>query len=137
MPAPRDNANRTRSGKRAWTTVKRLPKGSGLVRQALYAERDELESAVCLRHGEITLYHAAILQSAIRHSGRAQLLERWLRTEPDLGLQDRLAVLREIGNASDSRDKCVRKLGLDKVPETDPWAALDAPSDAPDGEPPR
>ena len=88
--APKNNANRTRSGKRAWTAVKRLPKSSGLIRVNLYAERDETEAAVCLQHGEVSLYHAALVQSSLRHSGRAQLLERWLRTEPDLATADKV-----------------------------------------------
>lgn len=124
--APRGNANRTKSGKRAWCAVKRLPKSSGLIRQQLYAERDEIEAAVCRQHGEISLFHAALVQSALRHSGRAQLLERWLRIEADLPLNERLAVLREIGSASDSRDKCLQRLGLDQTQHSDPWAVVDA-----------
>lgn len=124
--APPGNANRTRSGKRAWSAVKRLPKGSGAIRQQLYTERDEIEVVTGRQHGEISLFHAALIQSAIRHSGRAQLLERWLRVEPDLTLNERLAVLKEIGAASDSRDKCLQRLGLDVTRELTPLQALAA-----------
>jgi hypothetical protein len=125
--APPNNANRLKSGRRAWAAVKRLPKGAGAVRRALYAERDELERETVSHHGEITLYHAALIQSAIRHSGRAQLLERWVRIEADLSLAERLAVLKEIGSATDSRDKCLKSMGLDAKRHADPWTALDTP----------
>lgn len=124
--APIGNSNRTKSGKRAWSAVKRLPKGSGAIRQQLYCERDEIEIATGRQHGEVSLFHAALIQSAIRHSGRAQLLERWLRVEPDLTLNERLAVLKEIGAATDSRDKCLQRLGLDVTRELTPLQALAA-----------
>jgi hypothetical protein len=123
--AAKGNAHRTRSGKRAWQAVKRLPKGAGLVRRALYAERDEIERAVVSQHGEISLYHAALIQSALRHSGRAGLLERWLRLEEGLSLTERLAVLKEIGSASDSRDRCLKLAGLDVKPSGGLWDALE------------
>ena len=124
--APIGNSNRTRSGKRAWSAVKRLPKGSGAIRQQLYCERDEVEIATGRQHGEVSLFHAALIQSAIRHSGRAQLLERWLRVEEGLSLNERLAVLKEIGAATDSRDKCLQRLGLDVTRELTPLQALAA-----------
>ena len=52
-------------------------------------------------------------------------MTRWLRmTEPKLTLTDRLAVLREIGAATDARDRCLRALGLDQRPEADPLTTL-------------
>ncbi len=124
--APAGNRNATRSGRRAWETVKRLPKSCGAIRQQLYAERDDIELSVGRQHGEVSLYHAALIQSAVRHSGRAQLLERWLRVEEGLSLNERLAVLKEIGAASDSRDKCLKLLGLDVAHDAtrDAWASV-------------
>jgi hypothetical protein len=123
--APLNNSNRTSHGVRAWESVKRLPKGAGHVRRALYAERDELRREVVAQHGGITMYRSAVMQSALRHSGRAQLLERWLRLEDSLTLAERLAVLKEIGAATDSRDRCLKALGLDTGPDNNPWAFID------------
>lgn len=112
--APKGNANRLKSGRRAWSAVKRLPKGCGSIRRQLYAERDEIEVETGAVHGKVSLYHAALIQSAIRHSGRAHLLERWLRVQPEMAFAERIATLREIGNATDSRDKCLKALGLNQ-----------------------
>ncbi len=50
-----------------------------------------------------------------------------MRTEPELPLAERVGILREIGNATDSRDRCLKQLGLVEPPDaTDPWAALDS-----------
>jgi len=75
----------------------------------------------------LSVFHAALIQSACRHEGRAQLLTRYLR-EAGLSLADRLAVLSGIGNATDSRDKCLQRLDLDRRADIDPWKILDMPT---------
>jgi hypothetical protein len=67
------------------------------------------------RDGSTTIYQEAVLQSAVRHETRALLAARWLRKEGEkLKLPDRIALLGTISSATDSRDKCLEKLGLDK-----------------------
>ena len=125
MGPPLGNRNAARHGLRAWCSVKRLPPGAGAIRRQLYAERDEIHAAVVSSHGEISLTHAALVQSAIRHSGRASLLERWLRVEPGLSVSERIAILKEIGAATDSRDRCLERLDL-KTDHESFWSAVDA-----------
>jgi len=146
MAAPAKNRNATRHGIRGYLAVGSLPRGSSYVRRLLSGFRTSLESAVVDRHGEIGTYHAALVQSACRHECRALLLTRWLRKEAGdradgnggkqstMSLADRLAVLRDISAASDSRDRCLEKLGLGKQ-EAKSWldtfySTGDDPADA-------
>jgi len=133
--APAGNRNRMQSGLsavRGWLTIGSLPKGASYIRRTLGRMRTELESAVLAMHGEITPYHAALIQSATRHEARSMLAGRWLRLEgAKASLADRLSLLATVTNASDARDKCLEKLGLDKRPGANPWAALDADSREP------
>jgi len=74
-----------------------------------------VEADILERRGELSIYDAAILQSAIRHEGIAQLWIRHVRKEAkSLTTEQRLAIGREIRNATDARDKCLRELGLNK-----------------------
>src|SRR5262245_1088337 len=124
--APFGNRNATLSGVRGWLAIGSYPKGAAYVRRIIGGLRVELATAVCATYGEMTKYQAALVQSACRHEGRALLLTRWLRVETGLTLLERMAVLKEIGNATDSRDRCLKSIGLDSSPRTsNPWDALD------------
>lgn len=91
-----------------------LPRGASYIRRQLAGYRKGLEAAVLELRGEITIYSASLIQSAIRHEGRATLLQRWLRQqEKDLSYSDKVSTLREIGSATDARDRCLKALGLD------------------------
>ena len=85
--------------------------------------RHSLEDILIERESEVTIYNAAVIQSACRHEGRAQLLQRWLRElhngDKSPSVQDRLSILREIGSATDARDKCLKSLRLHEKPEED------------------
>lgn len=119
------NRNRMTWGGRGWAAVGSYPKGYSAVRRYVGRMRAELESAVCERHGQIGVYEAALVQSACRHEGRALLLQRLLRVEHDsLSVTERLGIVREIGAASDSRDKCLKALGLDSGRQRDPWTTF-------------
>jgi hypothetical protein len=133
MPAPVGNQNRTVHGVRGYLALGSLPRGARYIRRLIGELRTALESAVSEANGgEISIYHGALIQSACRHEGRALLLSRYLRIEPDLALAERLAILKEIGTASDSRDKCLKAFGLDAVKSSDPWAiAMNAIHSAP------
>ena len=125
MPANKGNRNRTTHGVYGYLAIGSLPKGASYIRRLLGQFRASLDSAVQEKCGEIGVYSAALIQSACRHEARAQLLTRWLRTaEGELPLAERLSVLREIGKATDSRDSCLQKLGLDRTEAYDPWAAI-------------
>lgn len=116
--APANNRNRMTWGGRGWAAIGSYPKGFSVVRRYVGRMRAELEAAVCERHGQIGVYEAALVQSACRHEGRALLLQRLLRVEPGLSVTERLGIVREIGSASDSRDKCLKGLGLDLASKT-------------------
>jgi hypothetical protein len=116
--APEGNENAIRHGLRGLTTSGRVPlkvKGGRDLRKRLGEMCLELGAEIRQRQGrDPSLFEIAVIQSAKRHEARAQLLERWLDKEWEkLSVQDRLAILREIGNATDSRDKCLKVIGLD------------------------
>ncbi len=129
------NRNALRFGLR----TSRLPAGCGHVANATNALRLALEDAVTAQHGAISVYRAALIQSAVRHETRAMLLARRLRLSETsrapgesvpssgsqsskpaqsggLDVQDYLAILRDISSATDSRDRCLERLKLDQEP---------------------
>ena len=124
MPAPVKNRNATRHGLRAG----QLPKGAAYIKRETDVLRRIIENAVADEHdGDVSLYHAALIQSTIRWERHAMLAQRWLRREAEsLTLDQRLAFSRDIARASTERDKCLRELGLNTKPNGDPWAILDA-----------
>lgn len=104
------NQNATKHGLRA----SGLPRGCAYLESQLTAFRRYVRSEM-QRDGSTTIYQEAVLQSAVRHETRALLAARWLRKEGEkLKLPDRIALLGTISSATDSRDKCLEKLGLDK-----------------------
>lgn len=112
MPAPKENINALRHGLRTAT----LPKGCKYIEGAMQTFRMRLEDMIYDRHQGISVYQAAVIHSAVRHERRGMLSERWLRKEGgSLSLPDRLGLLREISNATDARDKCLKSLGLDEI----------------------
>jgi hypothetical protein len=130
------NGNALRFGLRA----AKLPAGCRYIENASQSLRLALEDAATAAHGPLTVYRSALIQSACRHETRAQLLSRYLRLASDaetrtvgvttdtatgserssltrsqgLGILDRAALLREISAATDSRDRCLERLKLDR-----------------------
>lgn len=101
-------------GVRAFLATGSLPRGASYIRRNLNQFQDALEAAVIDRKGEVSLYSSCLIQSAIRHEGRASLMQRWLRVnEGELTINMQIHVLKEIGAATDARDKCLKSLGLD------------------------
>lgn len=116
--APTNNRNRMRHGLRA----SQLPENCKFIENALNRLRREIEDTL----GTTSILQAALIQSAMRHEKRALLCERWLRIHGDeLPLAERLSLLSAASTATDSRDKCLDRLGLDRR-ELDPWANLNA-----------
>jgi hypothetical protein len=75
---------------------------------------------------EPNTYDDALLQSACRHEARAMLAAKWLRDEgKNLAINERLSLTATISNATDSRDKCLKLLGLDRLADAgDAWGSI-------------
>src|SRR5262245_4927712 len=71
----------------------RMPRDAHDDRKRLKAVEDHLYSAVLANDGEISLFHGAVIQTALRHEGRARLLNRWLVREPGLSVAERVQIL--------------------------------------------
>ena len=80
------------------------------------------------RHGEIGILQAALIESCVRHEGRALMAERYRRTRKRLTMTEKLGISKEIGAASDSRDRCLERLDINKAQDANPWGVLDATS---------
>jgi len=109
---------RLKHGVRAFIGGK-LP-ASWRITKSLNALRAALESEVSRRRGEVDVYCGALIQSAIRHEGVAALWTAHLRDKGEgLTVEQKLAVCREIRNATDARDRCLKELGLNKHESAD------------------
>ncbi|MBI1900919.1 MAG: hypothetical protein HYS13_07380, partial [Planctomycetia bacterium] len=106
--APPGNSNAIRHG----LTCAALPKGAGHVRVVTLNLRREIENAIMEARGEVSLYDACIVQTAVRWERVALLASLWLRREAMLTPDQRLNFSREVARASGERDKCLRLLGL-------------------------
>lgn len=111
MPPPLGSSNARKHGLRA----SRI--GNKYVENQIQAMRNHFLNALQTMR-EPTTYDDALLQSAARHEGRALLAAAWLRKEGSkLSVNERLAITATISNATDSRDKCLKLLGLDRLAE--------------------
>ena len=129
--ASKGNRNAIRSGVYSFLATGRYPRGAAYVGRLVGQLRQSLESTVMQRESEVTVYNAAVIQSVCRHEGRAQLLQRWLRElekgDNGASIHDRVSILKEIGSATDARDKCLRALGLHlKQEDDDTWPTVAA-----------
>jgi len=114
---------RLRHGLRSGT----LPARLRYVEHACNALRRNLESATLELKGQIDISDAAAINSAMKWEMHGMLSRHWLRTQiDDLSPADRLRFSEAIAKASDSRDRAIRLLSLDKAPDA-PWAAIDVP----------
>lgn len=84
--APLGNANGLRHGLRSSGSVIDVRIGLGSmpaklkrVERAVNSFRRMIEAAAVAAHGNIGVYHAALIQSACRHETHALLASRWLR----------------------------------------------------------
>lgn len=109
--APRANSNAAKHGLRA----SKLPKEARSLETPLYQFRKHVRELLVETSGEVTTYAEAVLQSAIRHETRAMLAARYLRVQDDLKLEQKLTLLDAICKATDARDKCLERLGLNRL----------------------
>lgn len=121
MPAPRKNRNAITTGIYSFFTTGRLPRGASYISRLIRAMRAELEAATAAAHGEVSIPAAGLIQSAARHEAVALMLTRSLRLATDAPLSDRLAMMKEIRAATDSRDRCIRELKIDRPAALEPW----------------
>jgi hypothetical protein len=128
--APAGNMNHVTTGLYALAVSGRIPlqvKGGHNIRRAVRRMRKELIAEIQAVHGrEASLYEHALIHSATRHEARARLLEALLAGDaaPVL-VGERLAVLKEIGAATDSRDKAIKSLGINIAGrERKPWELI-------------
>jgi hypothetical protein len=114
------NGHAITTGLTSYLSTGRWPKGASYVQRLLNGLRRGLERAVVEHGDKVDEYAACIIQSACRHEARALLLQRKLRREVDALTTDQyLALLRDIGSATDARDKCLRALRLDRRDSAD------------------
>ena len=94
-----------------------------------------LETAVMDRKGEISLFDAGLVQTAMRWERHALLAQRWLKKEAaNMTHSDRLAFSREVARASESRDRALKELGLARTSHDRVIADLYANSEPEDTE---
>jgi hypothetical protein len=110
------NRNAIVSGLSSFLATGRWPRGASYVPTLLNGLRAGLAAAYRDRPSDLTPEFAdSLIQSALRHEGRALLLQRKLRLQSDdLTLDQTRAVLADISDATDRRDRCIRQLGLDR-----------------------
>lgn len=122
-----------------------LPKGCLHIRRATEALRDQILEEVD-RRGEVGLMEVAATHTAIRWERVALLAQRWLQKEFDqLTPEQRLQFAETTARASTNRDKVLRQLGLDRLPEmktvdalysyaSEPEESTEAQPETPDGQ---
>lgn len=81
-------------------------------------EKGEKKTVMTITGGQITLTAAAIIESATKWQRHGRLATKWLNEQYEtLTPEQRLSFSREAAKASESRDKCIRALGLpDPIP---------------------
>ncbi|MGI8981630.1 MAG: hypothetical protein ACR2FY_20575 [Pirellulaceae bacterium] len=120
---PGGPGGQVKHGVTAFLANSKLPAKCGYISRRLRGFQAALQEALFHRGDEIDLRNSLLIQSALRHEGRVQLLQRWLRLAPaEMELADRLALLRDISQATEKRDGVLEKLGLDAAPgQVDRW----------------
>jgi hypothetical protein len=92
-----------------------LPSGTSHIAGRLNALRRELGRLVEARHGDVSLYHAAVIDGAVKWERLAQLAGRWLRKEGEkLSPQEKLSFAEKIAKAAVERNRAIATLGLDR-----------------------
>jgi hypothetical protein len=104
-----------------------LPRGTSHIAERLNRLRRDLAALVEERHGEVSLYHAAVIDAAVKWERLGQLSGRWLRKEGDkLAPTEKLTFAKEIARAAVERNRSIAALGLDSAPAPDnPFAEFD------------
>jgi hypothetical protein len=117
--------------------VGELPKN--LLRQKRYvcAYRRDLEAATMERHGEVSVWHAHLIDAACGAEVHAAVCLWLLRERFDkMTDSDRLACSRELTKAKETRNRAVKQLKLHVVPDVGSalYGAIDATNPLNDSE---
>ncbi len=108
---PKGSANNLRHGMKG----SKLPPGCKYIESRVNALRRTVEEAVIEVKGEVGLVDAAAINSILKWERHGLLAAHWLRHQIDkLSATERLKFSEAIAKASDSRDKSLRTLGLDR-----------------------
>jgi hypothetical protein len=103
------------------------PKGTAHYRKRVAKFTLAIEAAIIAAHGEVTIEHAALCQTAARWERHALLAAYWLRSPKEsLSIDQRLALSRDVARAGTERDRCLKLLELNARQQRDPWANLDS-----------
>ena len=116
--APAGNRNGVRHGLHSFQRRGVLPPGHEDVAESLAQLQGDLEAAIAdLHDGEVSVTRAAQIDAARRHEAGAQLLAKWLAENPQLPIERRVELIREISRLTDRRNSCIAALALDSTPE--------------------
>lgn len=108
--APPNNRNAMRHGLYSAT----LPPGCGYIKRHGNEYRRFLEDQIIERHGQIGVYEAGIIQTAMEAVNHAMKCQHWLREAyDDLTWAERLAFSRDIAKHLEIRDRAVEKLKVE------------------------
>jgi hypothetical protein len=124
--APRHNQNAVKHGLKAETMIRlnKVPAEAEYIAREVRRFRSWVREAVSeLRGGPLTIYDEALANTAARHELRASLAARWLRLAGDLTIEQKLTLMKTVSDASDARDRCLQRLGLDRRDQTERWIA--------------
>jgi hypothetical protein len=123
---PRGNVNRLTHGLRSVRISNgKYPKEFSYIGKLAGQLRNQLEAAVVVLRGEVSLYSAGLINTAVRWECHARLCQRYLRNGKDSPLAVKVDLSRDIARSSERRDACFKLLGLDRAAgSSDPWAAI-------------
>ena len=117
--------NRLRHGIFATLPLSELPRPFTYTKRVVNEFRRVLEAVILARDGELSHVAACKIQTACRAERAAQIAERLLRDGwADLTSEQKLAVLDRTVRYSESRDKALAALGLDKRETQDIWEGV-------------
>jgi len=130
MGAPKQNKNAMRHG---LTATGKLPLSCMYVGRHIGKFRRDLEQAVMIARGRVTVSDAAAITCACRWERHALLALRWLTEEYEkLSVDDRLKFSGESSRATSARDNAIARLGL--ADELNPLGGYDDPAEADGGD---
>jgi hypothetical protein len=105
-----------------------VPTGASYVGKLMHEFRRQLEACVLKAKGEISFTDACHVNTAARWERHALLTTRWLKLHAETMTHDqRLNYSRDIGRASENRDRSISALKLDRDVSTIMDALYGAP----------
>lgn len=126
-----------------FSKLHRIPRDCQWLADEMESIQAQLIDAVANRHGEVSVYHSAVIESVLSHHKQQRLAAWWLvrpmhkrRTrdsDPDatnvtsaIPLVERIALVKQEAAASEARAKAIKELGLigDKGDDAPDWAKI-------------